>query len=234
MNVYQDILNYVSRPYFYRNDESLSLSVLSLLGKILALKFILVLIAYSLTMWLFSIFGVEPPTNTRTSFEAVPIRRFVIIAILAPFLEELIFRSWLRFKWGLFYIFPLTLFFSILLLGHFFGWELQSSFIWVSLIAYFACIFIVRKNLSHQEAEPLVQALFPYAFWGSTLFFALLHLTNYKVDEIGILGILMVLPQFIAGTIYGYVVMRFGFLAACLCHMVWNGSLVILAISLSN
>jgi len=230
MTLMKDILRYLTRPYFYLSDAQFSLRILPTLGKILALKLGLVLIAYFVTNLIFRSVGTDRPDRSSDLFDNYDIGLFIFVVLVAPFLEEAFFRSWLRVRGCIFYIFPLFLFLSILILSRFFGLEFQPIFIWITLLAYGLCVFIIHTKLSTGDADQLVQALFPFSFWSSAAFFALIHLTNYKAEEIGILGLMIVLPQFISGVLYGYVVMRFGFLSAFFCHAAWNGSLLTVAL----
>jgi len=230
MSLMKTIFHYLARPYFYRSKETLSLNFLPVLGKILALKFGLAFAAIYVTSLIFSGVGVERPSQSSSLFENLTIGTVILIVIVAPFFEEVLFRSWLRARRGILYIYPLTLFLCILLLGRFFGVDITSTVLWTSLLCYIICAAIIFDASTKRNIDDLVQAMFPFAFWSTTTMFALIHLTNYNASEIGILGVLVVLPQFIAGTFYGYIVMRFGFIATFICHAAWNGSLIALTL----
>ena len=66
---------------------------------------------------------------------------------------------------------------------------------------------------------------FPLFFWLSTASFALVHLLNYSEGSLATL-LPLVLPQFIAGSIFGYARVTYGLWASMLLHVLHNGALV--------
>jgi len=214
MSVSKDIFRYLYKPHFFEEKETLSLGKIPTLGRIMGIDFLLTLVVYFLMVLVTTTVDVSQPARTSHLAREFDIRQFLKIAILAPFVEELLFRSWLRKKWGVLYVFP---FISILAICFFlvgFGVALTpvifgSAGLILLINAYI--ISILKKKIG---SDGLVQILFPYIFWIAAALFALLHLTNYETQDVEFLSFLFVLPQFIGGAFYGYIVMRFGFLTA--------------------
>lgn len=71
--------------------------------------------------------------------------------------------------------------------------------------------------------------LFPLFFWASALLFASIHLFNYQ-DDFHPALLALVVPQFIAGTIFGYARVQYGLWSAILLHMLHNGTALGLAL----
>jgi len=233
MSVSKDIFRYLSKPHFFKEKETLSLDTIPTLSRIMGLKLLLTLAVYFLIAWVTTTVNINAPARTSHLAREFDISRFLKIAIFIPFVEELIFRSWLQKKWGVFYVFPFISFFSIWLLCDNFGVEF-SPVIFGGAGLILLINFVIISNLQKKiGSDGLVQILFPYIFWIVTVLFALLHLTNYKTPEVEPLSFLFVLPQFIGGAFYGFIVMRFGFLSAFGCHALWNGSLAIIAITMT-
>lgn len=65
--------------------------------------------------------------------------------------------------------------------------------------------------------------IFPWVFYGFTLAFALVHLSNYpNLSEIWPLAPLLISPQLNIGVFLGFVRIRFGLLWSILFHAVYN------------
>ena len=76
-------------------------------------------------------------------------------------------------------------------------------------------------------------AAFPVVFWLVTLAFALVHLANYTDGTLLIL-LPLVIPQFIAGALFGYARVHYGLWAAMLLHAMHNGTAVALVLVLGE
>ena len=65
--------------------------------------------------------------------------------------------------------------------------------------------------------------VFPLFFWLSTAGFACVHLLNYDEGSLYVL-LPLVLPQFVTGSILGYLRVNYGLWAAMLLHALHNGA----------
>jgi membrane protease YdiL (CAAX protease family) len=233
MSALREFWAYIRRPFFTESKDPLSWQAIPVLGKLLLTNFALSIAAFMLAHYVFALADTDRPARSSDWMSTFSLRKLFIIAVAAPFLEELLFRSWLRKRWGVKYIFPFAAVLPIWFLGSFFQVEIPPFLMGAIISALFGLAIYMFTTFSDQDSAAYVERVFPFAFYTSALTFACLHLTNFNVDEIGILGIIVVLPQFISGLFYGYIVKRFGFWTGFLCHGFWNGSLTFLSLALS-
>ncbi|MEO0591649.1 MAG: CPBP family glutamic-type intramembrane protease [Pseudomonadota bacterium] len=202
-------------------------------GRMLALDMV-VMVALLTLFGLASALGFEPPDNVNNAL-GLSLGAIVLVVVIAPVLEELIFRSWLTGRpavmaaiavcvvgfgvvpYGVSQIDPERTIPLLLAIG--------------PLVAMVAAPLAAYTLLSH-PAPRLFIAGFPVFFWLSTLGFALVHLANYTDASWAMLGILLplVLPQFALGTMLGYLRVHYGLGAAFALHASHNALLFGLAL----
>lgn len=233
MSALGDLWAYIKSPFFTESKDPLTWQVVPVLGKLLLTNFALSVAAFMLAHYVFSLTETTRPSQSSELMPTFSLRRFFLIAMALPFLEELFFRAWLRRRWGVKYIFPFAAVLPIWFLGNFLQVQIPSLLMGAIFIALFGLQIWMFKTFSEQDSVAYVDRVFPFAFYTSALTFALLHLTNFNVEDIGIFGIIVVLPQLISGVFYGYIVKRFGFWTGVMCHGFWNGSLAVLALALN-
>lgn len=145
----------------------------------------------------------------------------LLVALAAPLIEECVFRLWLRGK-------PLQvavalvpwLLIATVLLGRYL--ELRSyGIITIFAVAVAAVALLLVVASKHRETPKWYFRVFPFAFWLTTILFALAHLSNYK-ESISTLLVLMVIPQFIGGMIMGYARVTYGMWANLSLHIARN------------
>lgn len=172
--------------------------------------------------------GVYIPETALAGMEfTLPLILAVVIG--APVFEELAFRGWLSGKPG--HVI------ALLLIGAGaagFGVIHASAPLIGMLIMAAALIGAAAALVTLRNRGPMAwyARQFPGFFWFATLSFALVHLANFDADEAGgSLAILLplVLPQFILGSMLGYVRVRIGLWAAILLHAAHNATAVSLA-----
>ncbi|MEW4449019.1 CPBP family intramembrane glutamic endopeptidase [Qipengyuania sp. JC766] len=150
----------------------------------------------------------------------------VFALVLAPLGEEFVFRGWLTGRPALVWS-TLALVAGGLGAVLFAGTPVLAGVLVLAgiLAALLAAIFMWKRP--RYEWSPRV---FKALFWTSTLAFALVHLTNYS--EGSLLALLpFVLPQFIGGTIFGYVRVHYGLWASVIVHALHNSVVVAIALS---
>ena len=81
------------------------------------------------------------------------------------------------------------------------------------------------------DIERVVARHFGFFFYGSTVLFALTHITNYEPlsTQTLLLAPALVFPQFIVGTMLGYIRVRYGIGYSILFHVVINAIFFVLA-----
>lgn len=149
--------------------------------------------------------------------------------LLAPLLEELLFRGWLSgrvaaLRFALYGLAALALFMASLFAGP-----------GVATALALTGVGTVIAGLVHwsrtRHRDRAVPAWFIRHFgkfvWGSTLLFGLIHLGNYE-PLTHPLGVLVVLPQTIGGLLLAYTRTRLGLAAAVAHHSAFNAVALVL------
>ena len=155
-----------------------------------------------------------------------PDTTLILLGVLVvPPIEEVVFRLWLRVnRSALFAVAFLVLFVGVLLLP-------VSNRGAVLLIALSVLILVATLMGYDADIERVVAHYFGFFFYGSTVLFALTHITNYEPLNATTLlfAPVLVLPQFLMGTVLGYVRVRYGIGYSILFHVVVNAILFVLA-----
>lgn len=145
----------------------------------------------------------------------------ILGVVLIPPLEEITFRLWLRVNRStLFAVAFLILFIGLILLP-------MSQLGAVLLMALSVVILVLTLMGYEEDIERLVARRFGLFFYGSTVLFALMHITNFTPlnAQTLLLAPLLVMPQFIVGTMLGYTRVRYGIGYAILFHVLVNAVL---------
>ena len=148
-----------------------------------------------------------------------------MVVIGAPVMEEIAFRSWLSGK-------PAVIAALLVLLAGGIGFGLAHialpplglALAMAGIVGAGAALYLLRNK----PTLGWFARGFPAFFWLSTIAFALVHLANFDEGSPAIL-LPLVLPQFILGSMLGYVRVRFGLWAAIVLHAAHNGTAVAIA-----
>lgn len=165
-----------------------------------------------------------------TGFLPAPIEEEATLAedlfgylLLAPVLEELVYRGWLTgrlaaLRFALYGFAAEAMFIAALFVSAEWAMPLSLAGVGVALAG------LVHWSLTHAR-DTAVPAWFTRHFhwfvWGSTLLFGLMHLGNYE-PLTSPPGVLVVLPQTIGGLLLAYTRTRLGLGAAMLHHAAYN------------
>lgn len=185
------------------------------------------------TLTLLTVFGFEMPENVNSTLEPT-LFIFATIVIVAPVLEEIAFRSWLSGR-------PWLMALVGLLVTGLVGVPVTLSLIdpqgTMPLLNGLAVIFVALAftaagMLRNATVPGWYREKFPWYFWGSTIAFALIHLGNYTQLSWATLIIVLplVLPQFLLGTMLGYLRVHYGLAPAIALHAAHNTILFGLAV----
>ena len=175
-------------------------------------------------------FGIELPENLNSTLEMNLTTAFLIV-VLAPVLEEIVFRSWLSGRPAILSALAILvagLVLGPLVAGIFFpptegGLGLGATLtILVGLLIAVVGAITAAIMLRGRPAPSWFAALFPAFFWLSCVAFALIHLLNYTEGTLAILLPLLI-PQFILGTLAAYVRVHYGLIFAIALHAAHNG-----------
>lgn len=190
------------------------------LAAVFAFDMALDTLAATATDWLDSQIGFLPAEIAEETTLAEDLFGYLL---LAPVLEELVYRGWLSgrvaaLRFALYGFAALGLFTASVFLPA--GMTTPLSLAGVAV----AFAGLIHWSLTH-DRDTAVPGWFTRYFrwfvWGSTLLFGLMHLGNYEALTHP-LGVLVVLPQTIGGLLLAYTRTRLGLGAAMLHHAAYN------------
>jgi membrane protease YdiL (CAAX protease family) len=154
------------------------------------------------------------------------LKLLIILTLLTPILEEIMFRLWLSFKKP-HIILSLTVIFS-LLLNTFNNNDVSTQKI---NVLFFENLFIavllgiiIGYIIFLKPLELFFTRNFKFFYWISCIGFGLIHISNYQPLQMNIFWIypFLVLPQIISGFFFGYFRVKKGFFVALLFHCLVN------------
>lgn len=170
--------------------------------------------------------GVDLP---QTALENIDLTLGIValVVIGAPLLEEIAFRGWLSGRPG--HVFGLLA--LVTALGSLVAMVAlnQATGVGVLLPAVALPVFflglaaVILWRWRRRPAMGWFTRAFPLFFWLSTAGFACVHLLNYDEGSLYVL-LPLVLPQFVTGSILGYLRVNYGLWAAMLLHALHNGT----------
>ena len=200
MNTIPDLITFLRNPVLEKDPNQ------NLLHKI-TVFIILLMSSFAISFFLSIIIGIifkagliENDYHAFDDLKKLPGYQVLLMAaVIAPILEEIIFRA------------PLVLFKSPLTLYikpiPFSDWKIEFPTIHIRFF----------KN----------PKVFKVAFYLFTLAFGFIHLSNYQIDsQILLFSPILVAPQLVIGFIFGFTRVRLGLPWAILMHAAYNGFLV--------
>ncbi len=228
-----DVVHFIARPHPIARRAPVDAIGLAHLLSLFGVTIIGVIVLMRL-IWpiILSGTGGEMPTNANDSLlEANPARLVLIGIVIAPLIEELLFRSWLGGRVAA--IIGLPLLASALAVLSLLGTGISpASGLALTFVLLFLSLAVVKRarDLDPPSFHFARAQLFPIIFWGSALLFALLHLSNFTEGMTTPLLVLAVLPQGLVGLILGYVRLRFGLGSAIGFHGAYNAFFISLGL----
>ncbi|MGB3455714.1 MAG: CPBP family glutamic-type intramembrane protease [Litorimonas sp.] len=217
-------LAYIRRPYFPAGRDPVGEAALRHLAQLLALTLVSMTVLSAVAGGIISSVAGELPDNVNAALGASNPGMLLLVAVgFAPVVEEVIFRSWLGGARACLLGLPILV--SLMAVG-----TAVTGPVGPMLgfgLAGFLSVLVLSigqryAGLSTQAQKEARWRLFPVAFYGSTGLFALLHLSNYEGGLSSPIMLLAILPQALAGLVFGYVRMRFGLGAAIAFHALYN------------
>jgi len=146
--------------------------------------------------------------------------QFVLfLMILAPFYEEVLFRSWLKLKKIIVILLIMTL--PLLAAKAIYDGKSASAVVVIFLLIGFLVLLL---SVGREKIEAYVASHFRYFFYASILIFGLLHATNFRGNPYLILMLSPILaaPQLLLGCILGVIRMKHGLVYSILFHAAIN------------
>ena len=172
--------------------------------------------------------GVEFPSNALGEIEW-NMGWIALVVLVAPFYEELFFRSWLSGKWPAWAAAILTIVgFAIAAVFLIPGSPVNNTtgiaIAGVIVLATAAIAIWVGRKSRDKRPFGWFSKAFPVFFYLASAGFAFIHFFNYD-DALPLWQVLpLVIPQLIAGTMFGYLRVNYGFWAAVAMHILHNGT----------
>ncbi len=161
--------------------------------------------------------------------------KLLIAGLFAPLLDELAFRLPLRLRTATLAVSAGTL--AYFVVSGFLSDTLTHNLtdhvaarVGAGIVTALGAYALLRSPGVPRVLGRLYSARFPLVYWLSVLAFGLGHLpryTNLSLDHLPFVPII-VLPQLVSASIFGYVRMRYGFVVAVVMHMVANGYLILI------
>ena len=171
--------------------------------------------------------GQESQTSTVWQF-------LLAAAILAPLIEELLFRGWISKKRWLFAIlFPvhvLAVGWTVATLVFYRNFEINPLlcfFVGLGISIVFLIAWIIKMTSDAIDKKPLFATLKPWIFttiiWYSALIFGFAHSSNWiEVGQFWYLVPLLVIPQLIGGISLVFIRIRLGLQYSIMGHFILN------------
>ncbi len=141
---------------------------------------------------------------------------WLIILFGAPIFEELVFRYPLKY--------PKYYFFILFVIIYFFVSSTYRSNIFFFGILLICAIFFLLVNVKTPKIiEAFFKKHFVVFFVIFNIIFSMLHLYNFELEGTKkAFYIILILPQFLSGLLFGYFRMKFGFFWGVFSHFYYN------------
>ncbi len=222
--VASELVAYVRNPVMIDNRGPMNSRACSTFGILLLIKILLMLpLGIFISVYRSGVEDVASVDLGGPDWGDAFIPAFFVLVVMAPLMEETLFRGWLRAK-------PAGLMVALCVIGwvatlytmmavDWFDGDRKLSVMIASLGWLGLGIYFVHSVIDHNKTPELVRRYFAWLFWISTSVFALAHVSNY--DEMW-LAVPMTVPQFASGAILGFVRMHYGLRASISMHALYN------------
>lgn len=221
----QDFVTFLRQPVLPQRARKFTGRTLAAIGRMLVIDLLVMAVLVTLAS-IVIMAGIDLPD---TALEQMEITAFIAVTVViaAPLVEEIVFRVWLSGRPG--HVIPLAILgLGILVMTQ---TDLTRSMEAVNVRAIGAALLtlagavIALYMLRGRPAMDWFASLFPLFFWGSAVAFAAVHLLNFDEGSLWVL-LPLVLPQFVVGTMLGYLRVHYGLVASIMLHALHNGLLL--------
>ncbi len=217
--ILREFVAFLKRPAVLTPMGLRAPGALKMLGKLVALHVgVLLLVALPILYgWQLAFALPAPDAFGKVAPKLLPL----LVIVLAPLLEELVFRGWQTGRPRALWLLGCTIALVVLLLERA---ALSPQLLAAGLSGLVVAAALGWFVLRHKATPGWYVRAFPAIYYGVVLLFAGLHLMNYP--SAALLGIPMVLPQLWAALILGFVRLRIGLPASILAHAIANGTVL--------
>lgn len=225
-----EIFEFLKRPRAFvtvRNDTFISrikeffLTVILMYLTLFIITFFLKCIDYCLNYYFDFSFYKTINSQQLKSFKNFS---FFYIVLIAPLIEEIIFRLPLSLKKE-HIIISLSLLTTIFFGGNVAKWGQIEIIVFFKIIFFILLIIYIFYKINLSHLTNIKENYFKYFFYVLTIFFGLLHVTNflkYIPNNFKLLSILFIIPQIVLAFFSGYMRIKNGFFWSVLMHIIFN------------
>lgn len=218
--VWVEWARFVSRPILPVSRRQFGARTMGEVGQLLALTIAFDMVLVVGLSWLATRMGIKTP-----EFEELrrygPVVTMLVGALGLPMLEELVFRGWLTGQpWMLAVVGGVIGAVLTLLAMRTFVGPLHYSEAAIVLLVWTAAGAAILFHAKNEPPEWFGSA-FPALYFASALLFGLAHISNYDLAR-PLLLLPFVVPQTIAGLIFGFARVRYGMWANIALHATSN------------
>ena len=154
----------------------------------------------------------------------------VIVVLIGPFLEELVFRTGLKFRRGYFPVLLFILLFVTCIVAFKMMpllWALGVLFV----LAMLMIVYLIKAYAIGEFLERLWPRIYGAVFYSVAVIFGLIHIFNYTNFNYASLALILipvlVAPQIFAGLSLGYIRVKYGFFWGFFLHAAHNAVFMI-------
>ncbi len=224
-----DVARFALRPTYVRRSMAMRPGYASALALLLGLNLLLLPLVRVLIEVALGPSGVLPDSAVE---DTLGLRQVLEYVVLAPLLEETLFRGWLSGRRAsLRFVAYGAVALGLLLAGFLLAPDIRRILTLAAVAAVFAGL--VHWSLTRHRDRAVSGWFirhFRWIVWGSSLVFGLIHLGRFEALAHP-LGVLVVLPLMLGGMLLAYTRTRLGLRAAMVQHGCYNAVLVGLALS---
>jgi membrane protease YdiL (CAAX protease family) len=209
----KEFLDFVKNPSSIAENTTITLiEKVSFIKQLLKFKVLLLIVILPLLIYTKRLTGA-----TRDDFDATW-TTYLSIVIIAPILEEIIFRYGLRYSKTIITCLTwIPLYWLI-------KYTVSESNFTMAIVFSLLPIPIIRFALKpfDIQLEKLWKRYFPFIFHVFAITFGLVHLSNYSHINNYFLAIPLVSSQTVSGYVLGFIRMKFGLIYSMGIHSAWN------------
>jgi membrane protease YdiL (CAAX protease family) len=218
---WRDFATFLRRPALPARVTGIRLAAVGATLRLFALDLLLMAILIGIAA-LATAFGFRLPENAIDQLDLGPLWLGVIV-VGAPLVEELVFRGWLSGRPG--HVTALAAVLIGIAIPIVSGPQAHPirvvGSMAIAVLVAIGLLFWLRKRPPFQ----FFSRHFGWFYAASALLFASAHLANYAEGASPVL-LLLVVPQLIAGLIFGYARVTYGLWSDILLHVLHNGLLI--------
>ncbi len=224
--VWREFFDFLRNPRLPAERIAFGRTAVGQVGILLLLDLIVAFLFFAIVLTVEST-GVELPQPIEEDWTVF--QTILLVVILAPPIEELIFRAGLSGRtWAVALSLSPWLFVAVLIAITLIQGPMEvATGVMLGLVWIAATAIVMAFQRDGRLVSDSYRRLFPYAFWISSGLFGFMHVFNYD-DPMRLAVLLMVIPQFTGGMILGYVRVHYGMWANITQHAVFNAIAVAL------